>query len=258
MNKKVDKSKLLLNLRDKPVWIGFVISFVVMIIVVSISLFYKGYEYQRDYVDAYAKQIMSFPEFKINSEGLSITSGESYENTINGMLMVVDDKKELSQLIYDCTEKKFDNAILIGKNGIANVKNNKLIYYEEFTNSADLEDVEVSDAEIKLMVLDSELLSNFYFEYLPIFAGMFSISMWILMYFAYLSSLWAINKFGKYNLKFKQIVNTVSYTCVIPIGVFVIYYFFGVKDVWIMSALQGVVLMFYLKIFKYYSIKRRG
>lgn len=256
MKKKASKSNFLLNLKDKPLWIGFVISFIVVMISVSISLVFKGYEYQKEYVDAYAKQIIDFPEFIINSEGLTITSGEAYDKTINGMLMMVDDEKKLSALIYDSLDKTFNNAIFIGKDGIANIKNDKLMYYEEFADNHDFEHVEVSDAQIKMMVLDSEFTMNFYFEYLPILIGLYSISMWLLMYIAYLLSLWAINKFNKYKLEFKEIINIISYTCLVPVSVFVFYYFYGVKNIWIMGALQACVLVFYLKIFKYYSTKK--
>lgn len=257
MNKKFDKSKFLISLKDKPLWIGFIISFFMVLVAVSIGLAYKGYEYQRDYIDAYTKQIMSFPEFKINSDGLIITSGESYENVVNGMLMIVDDKRELTTLIYECVEKTFDNAILIGKNGIANVKNKKLIYYEEFANSSDLVDVEVSDAEIKMMVLDSELMINVYYAYLPILIAIFTIVMWILMYAVYSGCFWIIDKVGKDRFEFKEIVNIISYTCLVPVIVFVGYYFFGYKNIWIMGALQAVILAFYGKVFKYYNKKRR-
>lgn len=256
MKEKISKSNFLLNLKNKPLWIGFVISFLVVIITVSISLVYKGYEYQKVYVDTYAKQIIEFPEFKIDSEGLVITSGEAYDNVINGMLMIVDDERKLSAIIYDCLDRDFDNAILIGKDGIANIKNDKLMYYEEFAENHDLEHVEVSDAQIKMMVLDSEFTMNFYFEYLPILIGLYSISMWILMYIAYSSSLWVINKFNRYKFKFKEILNIISYTCLVPVCAFVFYYFFGVKNVWMMGALQVGVLLFYLKVFKYYSTKK--
>lgn len=256
MNKKNDKLSFLLSLKDKPLWIGFIISFFMVLIAVSVGLAYKGYEYQKNYIEAYTRQIMSFPEFKIDSGGLVITSGEAYENVVNGMLMIVDDKRELTTLIYECAEKTFDNAILIGKDGIANVKNKNLIYYEEFANASDLTGIEVSDAEIKMMVLDSELMVNIYYSYLPVLIGIFTVIIWILMYCVYAGSLWVIDKFGENRFKFKEVVNIISYTCLVPVVVFVGYYFFGSKNIWIMGVLQAFVLVFYLKIFKYYNTKR--
>lgn len=253
MKKLYFESKFLFNRKDKSLWIGFIFTMAITFIAVYFILGGIGFNYKESFVEPYAKQILDFPEFQISKDGLVI-NGDNYQKEVNGVMIIINDDAKLSELVYDYSDNDYEKVIIIAKDGIANYWDSKLVLYDEYADSEIIEDLTISDSYIKLMVLDSELVLDEYFENMPYMTIAISLILILAIYSMYGLIIFVIVKVLKYKLSLKNIFNIISYSYIIPFLSFGSVMLWGNESKILVLMIESLVIMYYLQVLLYFNM----
>ena len=253
MKKLYFESKFLFNKKDKPLWVGFIFTMAITLISVYFIFFGIGLSYKKSFVEPYAKQILDFPEFQISKDGL-IINGDNYQKEVNGVMIIVNDDVKLSELVYEYSDNDYKKVVIIAKDGIANYWNSKLVLYDEYAESDIIEDLTISDSHIKLMVLNSELVLNEYFDKMPYMTIVISVILVLAIYSMYGLIIFVIVKVLKYKLSLKNIFNIITYSYIIPLISFGSVMVWGNESKILVLIVESLVVIYYLQVLLYFNV----
>lgn len=251
--KSVIKAKRIWKNKNKPLIWGILWTLFISFVFSFGILWSIGNNYQKYGVEGFATQIMSVPEFKITKDEGLILNGEPYENSINGIGIVVDDTRDMADIVISYADTDLSKVSIISKNGIAIIEENKLILFDEYVNSELFNDSSVSDVDLKTLVATAQIMSDLYREIYPIVGIAMTLFITAFIYVCYGLTTYFVFLIGKNKTKFKYVINIVSNISIFPVLTLLFYLITpGISNVF-MVLMQVCIFVYIMQISNYFK-----